>query len=208
MNRIPHPYIQNKTGWCWAVCAEIVACHYTLSHPAHGFDIEVWRREYPYGIKTSDLQGIRLQYAGLLEDEITVDAVQWAIVKSANDGNMGMAWDLGKENALRYAVTGDMRTGKISVFTIGSQNESNKARQNALMEYWCSGNRFRFAIGNFYIAGLDKAHSVALRGNENKVLLYDPWSGYNYQCKPEDIFVRGISSRLGQVMISWMQIIN
>ncbi|MCL2766112.1 MAG: hypothetical protein FWD21_00325, partial [Peptococcaceae bacterium] len=157
-----------------------------------------------------DLHDVRHHVAGCFEQEITVDAVQWAIVQNANEGegSTGTSWDLGKENALRYTVAGDIKSEAITVDTIGSYYELLETGRSILPEYWCVEREYQYAIGNFYVPALDKAHSVVIRGNANSVLLYDPWSGNNYQYSPEEVFVKGIPSQCGPIIISWLQIIK
>jgi hypothetical protein len=205
MNRIPYPYIQNKTSWCWAVCAEVVGHFLCIDHPEYGFDLESWRRDHPFGIEVEDSQDVRKQYAGSIGQKVTVDAVQWAIVKNANDGNEGVAWDQGKENAIKYAATGDIHTKWISVETVGSYYGMLESGYNMLLDFWCAEKGQHCAIGNFYVANLNKAHSVVLRGDDKKIRLYDPWTGYNYHCTPEEIFSQGIDCEWGQMVVSWIQ---
>ena len=201
----PVALIQNKLSWCWSVCAKIVGDQYKRVHPCFDFHLSDLEKQYPYGMPADELSGCRMEYLGMMNGAPTVDLWQWLIVKAAQCGQSELGTDENKMRAVKFVVTGDPLSSRITVNSYGQYASGLSLHpfyEEVLSGFLRDGY---FAIGNYYASRMSFFHSVVIRRQDDSLSLYDPWDGSEYLFSAEQLFVSGFVTNLGKGLLEWVQ---
>lgn len=204
-------YIQNRTNWCWAVACRMVGEQFKRNHPEFDFHIG---REGNRGIRTNDLEGLRMDIVKRDGDFFCVDPWQRAIVMNANtecpgfDGNCS-GDDAAKERGLKYVVTGNCDSNLIQTVSLGFFDSQESLLVHYQKQIYSVFQKDDYMIGNAVLYPRGICHSYVLLNwtVDDKILIYDPWNGTFDFYPAEDVFGCGISTALGNGIIKWVQYI-
>lgn len=204
-NLFPSAYIQNHINWCWATAAKIVGFHYLLSTGA-SFDAGT-----SCGTPRLDSNGLRMGYIGQKDGVPTVDIWQARIVAAARDktvnpdGNAPEG-DEGKARAIKYVISGDPNGAVPSVSTLGDYrthglwHDRKPQLDTILTSPFCMIGNYQRITGDF--------HSLVLKSEEGKVVIYDPWDGSTGRFTVGQAFGTGFLLNTGPGVIKWIQYIQ
>lgn len=209
-NILPHPYIQNKDNWCWAVCAKIIGQH--ICDQCNPVSADSHRQET--SVPVENQQGLRHAFVRYDGSQCYVDSYQRAIVMGANthipgsDGNFSEG-DIGKARALKYVITGDADSLDVIVRTIGCYRDARtllEQYEKPMQQIIAARN---WLIGNFVIYGRHSAHSVVLiPESDHRLWLYDPWDGFADTYTLRQIFCTGFLTSMGHGIVKWIQYVE
>lgn len=167
----PKPYAQNKTLWCWAAAAKMVAEH-NSGDKNPGITKHSHRLDYASGVLTSNC-------GTDTTDTLVVDGTQRAIVMQikGNDRN-ATGDDDDSVNALRFASSKKMDVGYESGWNGGVNPQLTPAMINAINTDLNNG---KYVIGSMADKSGKYGHSVVLQkyypgknGEEDTYVIFDP----------------------------------
>ena len=130
------------------------------------------------------------------------------VVKAAQRDRSESATDEVKERAIKFVITGDPHSSRIAVNSHGKY-----ASGASLYPFYKDelGERLRYGyyiIGNYFARQNSFFHSVVIREEEKRLLLYDPWDGTSWSFSAEQLFVSGFITNLGGGTIEWVQYVE
>lgn len=178
LDRAPYPNAQNKSQWCWAAAAKIVASHNggglnpSIDTAPHKLTNTDGVRNPYYGYR--DVNGIRTHYA---------DGVQWEIVNHIKGNDKNTAGNTNDTpNAIRYAASNK----NVEVERKGEPKIALSTTDIAKIQYELDHGRYVVGIGH---SG-EKGHAVVILGyNDELYQVYNPWNDERRDYTANEIFV-------------------
>lgn len=175
----PDPDAQNKTNWCWAASAKMVAAH-------NGGGLNSAINTSPQTLTSND--GIYKPYYGYsisgTESRYLADGAQRAIViqiKGNDKNNTGS--DTDKENAIKF-VSPDL-----TAYSEG--NAEQTLSDNLIAKINSELEDERYVIGNLNGSSV---HSIVIESHSQTngtYTVFDPWNKKTYSVSHNDLFIDG-----------------
>ncbi len=177
LSRSPNEDAQNKTKWCWAASAKMVAIHNGGLNPEIDSTAQLLTDtsglHYPfYGEGTTN--GTRRYYA---------DGVQYAIVKhihGKDENKTGNTVDA--KNALKYVSARSVTAGSVG-------NAEDELTDEAIADIRNDLQQGKYVIGCIRGRNGEDPHSIVLTSYSNNIYHYfDPYTGSPNQATTEELF--------------------
>lgn len=165
--RAPKPDGQNKSLWCWATAAKLVA----ENNGGAWIDSTAAVLSDTNGLHSGPRDNV--PYYGVnANGAYTADGVQRSIVMyvKGSDGNLDGV-DSDKEAALSYAANSSVSVGTFGYYLDALSSYDIQSIKDDL----ASG---KYLIGNLYIPATGKGHSVVMKSynaSTDKYRILDPW---------------------------------